>query len=94
MQPLRLASTGDLVPGRTGGGGDAGVLGRHHDDALEPFMMNLLHGGGLAAMPSKLIIDDGDLAILRPLIFCAEKDLEKFAASLGFQIIPCNLCGN
>ncbi|MEM9837970.1 MAG: tRNA 2-thiocytidine(32) synthetase TtcA [Pseudomonadota bacterium] len=74
-------------------GCDAIVLGHHRDDALETFMMNMLHGGRLAAMPPKLKNDEGDLYVLRPLIFCAEKDLQKFSDLCEFPIIPCNLCG-
>jgi len=75
-------------------GCDAIVLGHHRDDALETFMMNLLHGGRLAAMPPKLKNDEGDLFVLRPLIFSAEADLEKFSRLCQFPIIPCNLCGS
>lgn len=70
------------------------VLGHHRDDALETFMMNLFHGGRLSAMPPKLLNDEGDLFVLRPLILCAEDDIAKFAAALKFPIIPCNLCGS
>lgn len=73
---------------------DAIVLGHHRDDALETFMMNLFHGGRLAAMPPKLVNDEGDVFVLRPLLQCAEKDIEKFAAAMEFPIIPCNLCGS
>ncbi len=75
-------------------GCDAVVLGHHRDDALETFMMNLFHGGRMAAMPPKLVNDEGDLFVLRPLILCAEEDIAKFAAALRFPIIPCNLCGS
>lgn len=75
-------------------GCDAIVLGHHRDDALETFMMNMMHGGRLAAMPPKLKNDEGDLYVLRPLIFCSEKDLQKFADLCQFPIIPCNLCGS
>ena len=75
-------------------GCDAIVLGHHRDDALETFMMNLFHGGRVAAMPPKLINDEGDLAVLRPLILSSEADIEKFATALEFPIIPCNLCGS
>ena len=75
-------------------GCDAVVLGHHQDDALETFMMNFFHGGRLAAMPPKLINDEGDLLVLRPLILCAESDIEKFAEAMAFPIIPCNLCGS
>ncbi|MEM7637969.1 MAG: tRNA 2-thiocytidine(32) synthetase TtcA [Pseudomonadota bacterium] len=75
-------------------GCDAIVLGHHRDDALETFMMNLVHGGRLAAMPPKLLNDDGDVMVLRPLITSAETDLEKFSQAMKFPIIPCNLCGS
>ncbi|MET0437875.1 MAG: tRNA 2-thiocytidine(32) synthetase TtcA [Devosia sp.] len=70
------------------------VLGHHRDDSLETFFMNMFHGGKLAAMPAKLINDEGDLAVLRPLIYCAEEDLQKFSDSMQFPIIPCDLCGS
>ena len=70
------------------------VLGHHRDDALETFMMNMFHGGRLAAMPPKLINDEGDVLVYRPLLQCAESDLEKFSQALKFPIIPCNLCGS
>ena len=75
-------------------GCEAIVLGHHRDDALETFMMNLVHGGRLAAMPPKLLNDAGDLFVLRPLIHVAEADLAKFAEAMQFPIIPCNLCGS
>ncbi|MGH1420205.1 MAG: tRNA 2-thiocytidine(32) synthetase TtcA [Hyphomonas sp.] len=74
-------------------GCDAIVLGHHRDDALETFMMNFVNGGRLAAMPPKLLNDEGDVLVLRPLITAAEDDLAKFAEALKFPIIPCNLCG-
>jgi tRNA 2-thiocytidine biosynthesis protein TtcA len=70
------------------------VLGHHRDDALETFFMNLFHGGRLAAMPGKLLNDEGDLMLLRPLIYVAEEDLAKFADAMAFPIIPCDLCGS
>jgi len=70
------------------------VLGHHREDILETFFMNLFHGGRLAAMPPKLLNDDGDVMVLRPLSYCAEIDLEKFAAAMKFPIIPCDLCGS
>lgn len=70
------------------------VLGHHRDDALETFLLNLFYGGTLGAMPPKLLNEEGDLLVLRPLIHCAEGDLAKFAESLKFPIIPCDLCGS
>jgi tRNA 2-thiocytidine biosynthesis protein TtcA len=70
------------------------VLGHHREDSLETFFMNLFHGGKLAAMPPKLLNDDGDVEVLRPLIYCAEDDLQRFADAMAFPIIPCDLCGS
>lgn len=70
------------------------VLGHHREDFLETFFMNLFHGGRLASMSPKLLNDEGDLQVLRPLVWCGEPDLGKFAAALDFPIIPCDLCGS
>lgn len=75
-------------------GCDALVLGHHREDILETFFMNLFHGGKLATMPPKLLNDDGDLTVLRPLAYAAEDDLAKFAEAMQFPIIPCDLCGS
>ena len=70
------------------------VLGHHQGDALETFLLNLFHGGTLGAMPPKLLNEEGDLLVLRPLINCAEDDLARFAEGMKFPIIPCDLCGS
>ncbi len=75
-------------------GCSAVVLGHHRDDMLETFFMNLFHGGKLATMPPKLLNDDGDLFVYRPLANVAEADCEKFARALNYPIIPCDLCGS
>ena len=75
-------------------GCSAVVLGHHADDILETFFLNLFHGGRLEAMPAKLRNEDGDLTVLRPLAYCDEADIEKFATQMEFPIIPCNLCGS
>jgi tRNA 2-thiocytidine biosynthesis protein TtcA len=70
------------------------VLGHHMDDLLETFFLNLFHGGRIATMSPKLKNDEGDLLVLRPLVYTYEKDLERFAELMQFPIIPCNLCGS
>lgn len=75
-------------------GCSAVVLGHHRDDILETFFMNLFHGGRLATMPPKLVNEEGDLFVYRPLAFVAETDCEKFARGMNYPIIPCNLCGS
>jgi tRNA 2-thiocytidine biosynthesis protein TtcA len=70
------------------------ALGHHRDDTLETLMMNLFFAGKLAAMPPKLTTDDGELEVIRPLIYCAEETLREFAREQSYPILPCNLCGS
>ncbi|MEP4195612.1 MAG: tRNA 2-thiocytidine(32) synthetase TtcA [Aliishimia sp.] len=70
------------------------VLGHHRDDMLETFFMNLFHGGRLSTMPPKLLNEEGDLFLYRPLAHVAEADCEKFAHAMNYPIIPCDLCGS
>ena len=75
-------------------GCSAVVLGHHRDDILETFFMNLFHGGRLATMPPKLVNEEGDLFVYRPLAHVAESDCERFATAMNYPIIPCDLCGS
>jgi tRNA 2-thiocytidine biosynthesis protein TtcA len=70
------------------------ALGHHRDDMIETLFLNMFYGGKLKSMPPKLLNDDGDLIVIRPLAFCAEKDLARYATEMEFPIIPCNLCGS
>ena len=70
------------------------ALGHHRDDMIETLMLNMFYGGKMKAMPAKLVSDNGEHIVIRPLAFCKESELIKYSQFKQFPIIPCNLCGS
>ena len=70
------------------------ALGHHRDDIIETLFLNMFYGSKLSAMPPKLLSKDKRNIVIRPLAYCKESDLERFAEVRKFPIIPCNLCGS
>lgn len=70
------------------------ALGHHRDDTLQTLLLNMLYAGKLQAMPARYRTDDGRFEVIRPLIECSEHDIAEHAATVGYPILPCNLCGS
>ena len=70
------------------------ALGHHRDDIVETLFLNMFYQGKLKAMPPKLLADDKQNMVIRPLAYCRESDLQALAELKEFPIIPCNLCGS
>lgn len=69
------------------------ALGHHRDDSLATFFLNLFYAGMMKAMPPVLRNDKDDLTVIRPLIYCREKDLITLSKIKQYPIMPKGLCG-
>ena len=70
------------------------ALGHHRDDIVHTLFLNLFFAGQLKAMPPKLVTDDGAHVVIRPLAYCGETDIARFARAMDYPKIPCNLWGS
>ncbi len=70
------------------------ALGHHRDDILQTFFLNMFFAAKMKAMPPKLVSDNGNHILIRPMSYVPESDLVAWAAHKQFPIIPCSLCGS
>jgi tRNA 2-thiocytidine biosynthesis protein TtcA len=64
------------------------ALGHHLDDLAEGFFMSVIHNGSLHTMKAHYLNEDGDIRIIRPLIYTREQDTQNFATNANLPIIP------
>ena len=70
------------------------ALGHHRDDLITTLLMSILYNGHIRSMPPKLLTDNKQHIVIRPLAYCQEKDIIAYAKEQQFPIIPCTLCGS
>jgi tRNA 2-thiocytidine biosynthesis protein TtcA len=70
------------------------ALGHHRDDLIQTLLMSILYSGQIRSMPPKLLTDSKKHIVIRPLVYCQEKDIIEFANAQQYPIIPCTLCGS
>jgi len=70
------------------------ALGHHRDDLIRTLLMSILYSGEIRSMPPKLLSDNKKHVVIRPLVYCQEKDILTYSKEQNFPIIPCNLCGS
>ena len=70
------------------------ALAQHLDDLAESFLMSAFHGGKLKTMKAHYVNDDGDLRIIRPLVYVRERQTSDFAYHNGLPVIAdsCPAC--
>ncbi len=73
------------------------ALGHHLDDLVETFLLNIFYVGKIATMAPKLQTDVQKVTVIRPLLYCKEEDIRKFALQKKMPIVCCQCplaCGN
>ncbi len=70
------------------------ALGQHLDDLAESFLMSAFHGGQLRTMKANYTNQDGDIRIIRPMIYVRERQTIEFSKEVALPVIPdsCPAC--
>jgi len=70
------------------------ALGHHRDDLIESLLMSTMYSGEISSMPPKLLTQDKQHVVIRPMVYCRESHIVEYTEEQKFPIIPCNLCGS
>lgn len=62
------------------------ALGHHCDDAIETFFMNLFNGGRINCFSPVTYLPNRDLWLIRPMVFCYEKDISSFSTRYNLPV--------
>jgi len=65
------------------------ALGHHLDDFIETLLLNLFFAGALKAMPARLVSDNGEHVVIRPLVYTTEAEARTYAKANDLPIIGC-----
>jgi tRNA 2-thiocytidine biosynthesis protein TtcA len=65
------------------------ALGHHADDFIETLLLNVFFAGALKAMPARLVSDDGDHVVIRPLVYVTETECRDYASESKLPVIGC-----
>lgn len=70
------------------------ALGQHLDDLAESFLMSAFHGGQLRTMKANYTNQDGDIRIIRPMVYVRERQTTEFSQEVALPVIPdsCPAC--
>jgi tRNA 2-thiocytidine biosynthesis protein TtcA len=65
------------------------ALGHHLDDFIETLLLNLFFAGSLKAMPARLVSDNGEHVVVRPLVHVTEGEARRYAKEQALPIVSC-----
>lgn len=70
------------------------VLAQHLDDLAESLLLSVFHGGQVRTMKAHYVNDDGDVRVIRPLVYCRERQTADYALRAGLPVIAdsCPAC--
>lgn len=63
------------------------ALGHHLDDVAATFWMNFVNEGRMSSFSPVTYLDRSDITLIRPLVLCREKEVERAVKELGIPVI-------